>query len=116
MGSVSIIVLLFCGVIFAVLAIGVGKFFGQSSTNPEKGQPYECGIETQGVTWVQFNVGYYLFSLVFLVFDVEIVFLYPWATVLKEIGMAAFVEILLFTLFLFMGLLYAYKRKALTWM
>ncbi len=115
MGSVSIIVLLFCGVIFAVLAIGVGKFFGQSSTNPEKGQPYECGIETQGVSWVQFNVGYYLFSLVFLVFDVEIVFLYPWATVLREIGMAAFVEILLFTLFLFMGLLYAYKRKALTW-
>lgn len=116
MGSVSIIVLLFCGVIFAVLAIGVGKFFGQSSMNPEKGQPYECGIETQGVTWVQFNVGYYLFSLVFLVFDVEIVFLYPWATVLKEIGMVAFVEILLFTLFLFMGLLYAYKKKALTWM
>ena len=116
MGSVSIIVLLFAGIIFAVLAIGIGKIFGTSSTNPEKGQPYECGIETQGVTWVQFNVGYYLFSLVFLVFDVEIVFLYPWATVLKEVGMAAFVEILFFTLFLFMGLLYAYKKKALAWM
>jgi len=116
MGSVSIIVLLFCGVIFAVLAIGVGKVFGLSSSNPEKGQPYECGIETEGVTWVQFNVGYYLFSLVFLVFDVEIVFLYPWATVLKEMGMVAFVEILFFTLFLFMGLLYAFKKKALAWM
>jgi NADH:ubiquinone oxidoreductase subunit 3 (subunit A) len=116
MGSVSIIVLLFCGIIFAVLAIGIGKLFGLSSTNPEKGQPYECGIETKGVTWVQFNVGYYLFSLVFLIFDVEIVFLYPWATVLKEIGMVAFVEILVFTVFLFMGLLYAYKKKALSWM
>jgi NADH:ubiquinone oxidoreductase subunit 3 (subunit A) len=116
MGSVSIIVLLFCGIIFAVLAIGIGKLFGLSSSNPEKGQPYECGIETKGVTWVQFNVGYYLFSLVFLIFDVEIVFLYPWATVLKEIGMAAFVEILVFTVFLFMGLLYAYKKKALSWM
>ena len=116
MGSVSIIVLLFAAIIFAVLAIGIGKIFGLSSTNPEKGEPYECGIETQGVTWVQFNVGYYLFSLVFLVFDVEIVFLYPWATVLKEVGMVAFVEILFFTLFLFMGLLYAYKKKALTWM
>lgn len=115
MGSVSIIVLLFCGIIFAVLAIGVGRIFGLSSTNPEKGQPYECGIETQGVTWVQFNVGYYLFSLVFLVFDVEIIFLYPWATVLKEVGMVAFIEILFFTLFLFMGLLYAYKKKALSW-
>ena len=116
MGSVSIIVLLFCGIIFAVLAIGIGRVFGLSSTNPEKGQPYECGIETEGVTWVQFNVGYYLFALVFLVFDVEIVFLYPWATVLKEIGMTAFVEILFFTMFLFMGLLYAYKKKALAWM
>lgn len=116
MGTVSIIVLLFCGIIFAVLAIGIGRVFGNSSSNPEKGQPYECGIETEGVTWVQFNVGYYLFALVFLVFDVEIVFLYPWATVLKEIGMTAFVEILFFTMFLFMGLLYAYKKKALAWM
>ena len=116
MGSVSIIVLLISAVFFAALVIGIGKFFGLSSTNPEKGQPYECGIETKGVSWVQFNVGYYLFALVFLVFDVEIVFLYPWATVLKEIGMPAFIEVLLFTLFLFMGLLYAYKKKALTWM
>ncbi len=116
MGSVSIIILLLCGVGFAVFAIGFGKVFGLSSTNLEKGQPYECGIETQGVTWVQFNVGYYLFSLVFLVFDVEIIFLYPWATVVKEIGMVAFVEIIFFTMFLFLGLLYAYKKKALTWM
>lgn len=116
MGSVSIIILMFVGVIFAFLTIGIGKIFGNSSTNPEKGQPYECGIETQGVTWVQFNVGYYLFSLVFLVFDVEIVFLYPWATVLTQLGMTAFIEILIFSAFLFMGLLYAYKKKALTWM
>ena len=115
MGSVSIIVLLFCGVIFAVLAIGVGKVFGLSSSNPEKGQPYECGIETEGVTWVQFNVGYYLFSLVFLVFDVEIVFLYPWATVLKEMGMVAFVEILIFFIILGLGLAYAWKKHALIW-
>lgn len=116
MGSVSIIILMFCGLFFAVAAIGIGKLFGMSSTNPEKGEPYECGIETKGVTWVQFNVGYYLFALVFLIFDVEIIFLYPWATVLREIGMAAFIEIVLFTLFLFMGLLYAYKKKALAWM
>ena len=116
MGAASIIILLFFGVIFAVLAIGIGKVFGMSSTNPEKGQPYECGIETQGVSWVQFNVGYYIYSLVFLIFDVEIIFLFPWATVLKDLGMFAFVEILIFTLFLFMGLLYAYKKKALAWM
>jgi NADH-quinone oxidoreductase subunit A len=116
MGSVSILILLLLGVIFAFIFIYIGKIFGISSTNFEKGEPYECGIETQGVSRIQFNVGYYLFSLVFLVFDVEIVFLYPWATVLKEIGTAAFVEILIFTAFLFMGLLYAYKKKALSWM
>ncbi len=116
MGAVSIILLMVCGVFFAVAAIGIGRIFGMSSTNDEKGQPYECGIETKGVTWVQFNVGYYLFSLVFLVFDVEIVFLYPWATVLRDMGMMAFVEVVIFTLFLFMGLLYAYKKKALSWM
>ena len=116
MGSVSIIILMFCGLVFAVAAVAIGKVFGNSSTNPEKGQPYECGIETKGVTWVQFNVGYYLFALIFLIFDVEIVFLYPWATVLKEIGMPAFIEVVIFTLFLFLGLMYAYKKKALSWM
>jgi len=115
MGSGSLILLMFCGIIFAGLAIGLGKIFSTKTYNIEKGEAYECGIQTEGATWVQFNVGYYLFSLVFLVFDVEIVFLYPWAVVLKEVGMVAFVEIIFFTLFLFMGLLYAYKKKALSW-
>jgi NADH:ubiquinone oxidoreductase subunit 3 (subunit A) len=116
MGSVSLILLLFCGILFAGMAIGFGKLLSIKSFNPEKGQAYECGIETQGTTWVQFKVGYYLFSLVFLIFDVEIIFMYPWAVVFKEMGMVAFVEIIFFTLFLFLGLLYAYKKKALTWM
>ena len=116
MGSVSLILLLICGLLFSGMAIGFGKLLSIKKTNPEKGQAYECGIETQGTTWVQFKVGYYLFALVFLIFDVEIIFMYPWAVVFKEIGMVAFVEILFFTLFLFLGLLYAYKKKALTWM
>jgi len=64
---------------------------------------------------VQYNVGYYLFALIFLVFDVEIVFLYPWAAVLREVGMIAFVEILFFIIILFLGLLYAWKKGALKW-
>ncbi|NWJ50994.1 MAG: NADH-quinone oxidoreductase subunit A [Bacteroidetes bacterium] len=115
MGSLSLLLLMFCGILFAGMAVGFGKILSTKSWNPEKGEAYECGIQTQGTTWVQFNVGYYLFSLVFLVFDVEIVFLYPWAVVLKQVGWPAFVEIIFFTLFLFMGLLYAYKKKALTW-
>ena len=116
MGSVSLILLLICGLLFSGMAIGMGKLLSIKKYNPEKGQAYECGIETQGTTWVQFKVGYYLFSLVFLIFDVEIIFMYPWAVVFKEIGMVAFVEIIFFTMFLFLGLLYAYKKKALTWM
>jgi NADH:ubiquinone oxidoreductase subunit 3 (subunit A) len=116
MGNVSIILLMFCGILFAGLAIGMGKILSIKKYNQAKGEAYECGVETQGTTWVQFRVGYYLFALVFLVFDVEIIFMYPWAVVFKEVGMVAFVEIVLFTLFLFLGLLYAYKKKALTWM
>lgn len=116
MGIAAVLTMLLTGVGFAFIAIGSGRLFGISSWNPQKGEPYECGVETQGVTWIQFNVGYYLFSLVYLVFDVEIIFLFPWATVVKELGMFAFVEILFFSLFLFLGLLYAFKKKALSWM
>lgn len=116
MGAVSLILLISCGVIFAGMAIYLGKILSVKTYNQEKGEAYECGIQTQGATWVQFNVGYYLFSLVFLIFDVEIVFMYPWAVVFKQLGVSAFIEILIFTLFLFMGLLYAYKKKALAWM
>jgi NADH:ubiquinone oxidoreductase subunit 3 (subunit A) len=116
MGSISLILMMFCGILFAGMAIGLGKILSIKRYNPEKGEAYECGIQTQGTTWVQFNVGYYLFSLVFLIFDVEIVFLYPWAVVFKQLGAVAFGEILIFSLFLFLGLLYAYKKKALTWM
>jgi NADH-quinone oxidoreductase subunit A len=88
----------------------------KGSTNPRKGEPYECGIPTIGQTWMQFQVGYYLFALVFLIFDVELVFLYPWATVVREIGWMAFVDILIFFFILFLGFLYAHKKGALKWM
>ena len=65
---------------------------------------------------MQFQVGYYLFALVFLIFDVELVFLYPWATVVREIGWMAFVDILIFFFILFLGFLYAHKKGALKWM
>lgn len=115
MGIVSLVLLLCCGLLFAGMAIYFGKTLSVKKFNPQKGEAYECGIETQGATWVQFNVGYYLFALVFLIFDVEIIFLYPWAVVFKELGLVAFVEVVIFTLFLFLGLLYAFKKKALTW-
>ncbi len=115
MGSASMIVLILAALAFSGIAILVSKIVTTSSTNPQKGQPYECGIPTTGQTWVQLNVGYYLFALIFLIFDVELVFLYPWAVVAKKVGWMAFFEIIIFFTILFAGFLYAHKKGALKW-
>lgn len=115
MGAGSMIVLIIAAVAFSGIAILISRFVLKATKNPQKLQPYECGIETKGKTWIQFNVGYYLFALIFLVFDVELVFLYPWAVVAKGMGWMAFVEIVLFLFILFMGFLYAHKKGALKW-
>ncbi|NCI47207.1 NADH-quinone oxidoreductase subunit A [Sediminibacterium soli] len=115
MGAVSLIVLVIAAVVFSAGGILAGRLFVKGSTNPQKGQPYECGIPTASSPWQQFHVGYYLFALLFLVFDVELVFLYPWAVVVKEIGIIALVEILFFIFILFIGFLYAHKQGALKW-
>ena len=116
MGSASLILLIISGIAFSGGGILLSKVLAKSSKNAAKGQPYECGIPTSGTSWIQFNVGYYLFALIFLIFDVELVFMYPWAIVVKEVGLIALVEILLFMFILFMGLLYAWKKGALKWM
>ena len=115
MGSSSLIVLLLAGIGFAAGGIAVAKIFVKGSKNPQKGEAYECGIPSAGSPWNQFHVGYYLFALVFLIFDVELIFLYPWAVVVREIGMAALIEIVVFLFILFMGFLYAHKKGALKW-
>ena len=116
MGSVSLIVLIFAAIAFAAGGIAVARLFVKGSTNPQKGQAYECGIPTEGSPWNQFNVGYYLFALIFLIFDVELIFMYPWAVVVKRVGVTALVEIVIFLFILFMGFLYAHKKGALKWM
>ena len=116
MGPVSLIILIISAVAFSALGIMVAKILVKGTKNPQKGQAYECGIPTKGSTWIQFNVGYYLFALIFLIFDVELIFLYPWAVVVKRIGIMALVEIIIFMFILFMGFLYAHKKGALKWM
>lgn len=115
MGSGSMIALIIAAVAFSGIAILLSRFVLKATRNPQKLEPYECGVPTKGKTWVQFNVGYYLFALLFLIFDVELVFLYPWAVVAKSIGWLAMVEIVIFMFILFMGFLYAHKKGALKW-
>ena len=115
MGASSLIVLILAAIAFSAGGILVSKLFVKGTKSKAKLEPYECGIPTIGKTWIQFHVGYYLFALIFLIFDVELVFMYPWAVVVKKIGMTALVEILIFIFILFLGFLYAHKKGALKW-
>lgn len=115
MGAGSLIALITAAIVFSSIAILVSKFVTKATTNKQKGEPYECGIPTIGPSWIQFNVGYYLFALMFLIFDVELIFLFPWAVVVKKLGWIALVEILIFFFILFAGFLYAHKKGALKW-
>lgn len=76
---------------------------------------YECGVPTVGETWVQFRLSYYLYALIFVVFDVETIFLYPWAVALRQLGLFAYIEAVIFIFILVVGLGYAWKEGALEW-
>jgi NADH-quinone oxidoreductase subunit A len=115
MGAGSLIALAIAAIAFSGIALLIARLVTRATTNKQKGEAYECGIPTKGPNWIQFNVGYYLFALVFLIFDVELVFLYPWAVVVKNVGWMALIEIVVFFFILFLGLLYAHKKGALQW-
>ena len=103
------------GLIIPVGAIGAAWILGPKKPNPIKQTTYECGIETVGESWVQFKAQYYIFDLVFLVFDVETVFLFPWAVRLGELGLFAVVEGIIFILILIAGLVYTWRKGMLEW-
>jgi NADH-quinone oxidoreductase subunit A len=112
---------LFVGMFFVIGAIIPGAAFvaaavlGPKRPNPVKMETYECGIETVGESWVQFKAQYYVFALVFLIFDVETVFLFPWAVRLDSLGMFAVLEGIIFILILIVGLVYTWRKGMLEW-
>ena len=101
--------------VFPAIALLIPRVIAPRKPNPIKLQTYECGIETVGDTWVQFKVQYYIFALVFLIFDVETVFLFPWAVAFGQLPLFAVVEGIIFILILVAGLIFAWKRGALEW-
>ena len=109
------ITVLITAVVLVVAAYVIAKLIGPRSYNPVKGEPFECGIPTRGSSWLPMHVGYYLFAILFLVFDIETVFLYPWAVVAKELGYFALVSIGFFLVVLVLGLAYAWRKGALEW-
>ena len=93
----------------------IQKLVAPNNPNPDKLATYECGEESEGSAWVQFNIRFYVVALIFLIFDVEVVFLFPWAVVFNDLGMLAFVEMAIFLIILLVGLAYVWKRADLDW-
>ncbi|WCN38066.1 NADH-quinone oxidoreductase subunit A [Aneurinibacillus uraniidurans] len=110
-----VVIFLFLGIILPVVAITLARLLAPSNPTEEKRKTYESGVDTIGSSWVQFNVKYYIFALLFVVFDVETVFLYPWAVAFDSLGLFALVEMMIFIFLLVIGLLYAWKKKVLEW-
>ena len=100
---------------FSMIVLAVSWLVRPDKPSPEKESTYECGLETQGPTWVQFKINYFLYALIFVAFDIETVFIYPWAVTFKTMGMFAFVEMIIFIAILILGLWYAWKEGALEW-
>ena len=104
------------GIVFAALPIVASAILAPRKSNPAKVSTYECGVETVGDTWVQFRVQYYIFALIFVIFDIEAVFLFPWAVAYNQLELYMVLEGILFILILGGGLLYAWRKGALEWL
>lgn len=101
------------GLVFAALLIA--KLISPKSFSVKKGEAYECGIPTRGESMIQFKAGYYIFAILFLIFDVETIFLYPWAVIMNKLGTQGLLCIGIFLFVLIMGLAYAWRKGALKW-
>lgn len=110
-----LIVVILTAIALVAIALGIARAISPRSYNPQKGEAYECGIPTRGKSWMQFKVGYYLFAILFLMFDVETVFLFPWAVVVQDLGVNGLISIIFFIVILVLGLAYAWKKGALEW-
>ncbi|MBI5230751.1 MAG: NADH-quinone oxidoreductase subunit A [Coriobacteriales bacterium] len=104
------------GCVFVVVALFSSWLLSPKAPSREKESTYECGVPPVGPPWIQFRIGYYVYALLFVLFDIETVFLYPWAVAYRQItGWYIFVEMLVFVVILIGALFYAWKEGALEW-
>ncbi|MDP3789592.1 MAG: NADH-quinone oxidoreductase subunit A [Candidatus Omnitrophota bacterium] len=103
------------GIAFVAAALIVSWLLRPRDPNPAKTATYECGEILKGCSRVQFNVSYYLVALLFVIFDIEVLFLVPWATVFRELGPVAYIEMMVFIAILIFGLIYAWKKGVFEW-
>lgn len=115
-GYVFVVLFLLLGIVLPVATVMVlGPLLRPKKPSPEKNSTYESGLEPFGEAQVRYNIRYYLFALMFVVFDVEILFLYPWAVSFMDLGLFGLVEVVIFMVLLVLGLAYAWKKKVLEW-
>jgi NADH-quinone oxidoreductase subunit A len=112
----GVLVFLVVGILFLVVLLLLGRLLRPKGTySADKYTTYECGEEPQGPAWIQFNVRFYVFALIFIIFDVEVIFLLPWAVVFRTLGPFAFIEGLIFIGILVVGLAYVWRKGDLEW-
>lgn len=107
--------LIVVAVSFALAPLAIVWLVAPRKRNLAKGDIYECGVRTYGETWVRFRIQYYIFAIMFVVFDIETVFLYPWAVGYAGLGLFALIEMVVFLIILFVGLIYAWAKGVLRW-
>lgn len=103
------------GVLFVAIVVLLADLLAPRSYNAQKEEPYECGIPARGRVWSHYHLGYYLFGILFLMFDVETMFLFPWAVVARSLGAQGLVAVVFFLFILVLGLAYAWRKGALRW-
>ena len=111
----QIFVFISVAIVFVGFAYVFAIFLSPKKPNPSKYSVYECGEETIGDTWLKFNIRFYTVALVFIIFDVEVIFLFPWAVVFKQLGMFAFIEMAIFLVILIIGFIYVIAKGDLSW-
>lgn len=112
-GTVFLFVII--GAVLLTVALLLSKLLAPAHPSKNKLSTYECGEEAEGSAWVTFNIRYYVIALIFIIFDVEVLFLFPWAVVYKDLGWLAFIEMAIFLLILIIGLIYVWRKKDLDW-
>ena len=112
-GTVFFAVML--GIVMVAIPLVISWLIAPSNKTKDKLDTYECGEEAEGSAWLQFNIRFYIIALIFLIFDVEVVFLFPWAVVFKEMGLLALIEMGIFLLILIAGLAYVWVKSDLDW-
>ena len=111
----TVLVFILIGLVFVVFTLSLGKILRPFAPGGDKATIYECGERPVGSPWIKFNIRFYVVALIFVVFDVEVVLLYPWATIYKEMGVISFVYLLIFLVSLIEALAYVWKKRDLEW-